>query len=149
MKLTNDQINRILDCVKETEKETFAMLMTEVMGEEGERFQVTVIEQFEDMAHKEKLKDPMKILRTASAVFQVRPEDVLGVSRRRELVDARRMSIAASMMYGAFPTLMRCGKFFNRDHATVCYSKRSHIALVESDPEYRLHYHEFVNLMNV
>lgn len=149
MKLTNETINRILDCVKETEKETFAMLMTEVMGEEGERFQVTVIEQFEDMAHKEKLKDPMKILKCAAAVFQVDPVDVLGKCRKRELVDARRMSIAASLMYKAFHTQTSCGYFFNRDHATVVHSKRAHAALIQSDPAYRLHFHEFVNLMNV
>jgi chromosomal replication initiator protein len=50
-------------------------------------------------------------------------EDMRGPSRKDPIVTARQQAMAAIMATGRFTTT-QCGRFFRRDHSTVCHAVR-------------------------
>lgn len=148
MKPTLETAAKILSLVKIEERANFAAYMTEVYGDDGKIYTDVMIDDKKRQDDRIRLQDPERILKVASVVFKVDPLDILSLSRKREFVDPRRMSMAMGMIYGAFGSLALCGQYHGgRDHATVLHAKRSHLALIEADRVYREHYHQFVNII--
>lgn len=78
--------------------------------------------------------------------FNLTIVDILGKSRRRELVDARSI-----IMYFAFKktklSLSAIGRFFNKNHSTVIYSRNNAENLMFSDKEFNKNVIEIARLL--
>lgn len=64
-----------------------------------------------------------QIINTCAGVFNVEPVDILGKSRKSEIVKARQAAISLSRHYTK-TTLKKIGEHFGRDHTTVIHALR-------------------------
>ena len=76
-----------------------------------------------------------RLMRCAVEVFRIPQEEIVSLSRKREVVNIRRMMFQIMrrkflMDYG------RIGSFFGRDHSTVLFCVRKHKDFLETEQHY-------------
>jgi len=130
--MNKDSIQKLSQSIAPGKLNDFIEAMTDIYGGE------VTMEVARQIIHNEEHKvTPNKVLKYAGHSFSVDPLDIIGLTRRRTISDARKASMFMCMQFGLFKTLTDCGHFFNRDHATVLHAKRSHLQLFETDAAYR------------
>jgi chromosomal replication initiation ATPase DnaA len=58
-------------------------------------------------------------------------------TRRREVVEARYIAIALILIANPEIKLKEVGEFFNRDHSTVLYARKTYDKLIASDKTFQ------------
>jgi chromosomal replication initiator protein len=78
----------------------------------------------------------MNILQAVTKIYNVSYNELIGKSRKRQLVDARKQIIGRMYQKGiiSLPTL---GRFFNRDHTTILHNLRDHRFLIQHNIDYK------------
>lgn len=86
----------------------------------------------------------LKILNIVSVHLGFQSYDIIGLSRKREIVDARHLAMILIIKYLPKLTLNEIGKGFKRDHATVISAKKKCKSLINTNKEFKLKYTELV-----
>jgi chromosomal replication initiation ATPase DnaA len=76
-----------------------------------------------------------EILKKVSEVFDVKPEDITGKSRRHEYVMARR-AFCAFLSRSTHITRQKLGKYIDRDHSSVVHTLKKHNEWMQYYPQY-------------
>jgi hypothetical protein len=88
----------------------------------------------------------LKILIHIENVTNIPIADILGRSRKREKVDARRMFMVILNVY-LNVDLMETGRKVGRDHSTVIHAVNTHDSYMESEPTYRRMFGRVIDLL--
>jgi len=147
--MKKEQIEQILDCIKPECADQFVSVMTDMMGEKGREFLLTVVEINEASGIELRASKVINMAAVAfsSRQYEVKPEDILGRSRKREIVEARHATMYTLLKFGLFRTYQSCAAYLNRDHATAMNSKKQHQNFIETDYSYRLNYDKMMSLI--
>jgi len=86
--------------------------------------------------HKIKIGDANEIIDVVCSVLQLFPEQLVGKSRLRDIVEGRQIAIGLIRVANPKMTLKQIGRIFNRDHSTVIHSRRTFDNLYEIDAQY-------------
>lgn len=84
-----------------------------------------------------KSNDPLEIIKSVCYVLNVSIEDIIGKTRKREVVEARYIAIGIIFNSNDRITKVNIGKIFNRDHSTVIYSLRIFDDLLSCDKSFK------------
>lgn len=90
----------------------------------------------EERSREQKIADITKIV---CDTMHVSPDELVGIKRQRDLVDARRIFVNMLIEEEKF-TYTRTGKLINRNHATAIHYNKSHKGLYSGDGDYRYKY---------
>lgn len=88
------------------------------------------------------------IITQIASLMGIRRELLLSPTRRRNVVDARRI-IAAYLRQNARLSLSRIGNLIDRDHTDVLYLLKSHNSLMDTDRSYRNLYDGIVDQLSL
>lgn len=82
--------------------------------------------------HGVKIMNVSEILKTVSKSLNISVEEILGQDRRKQITEARMISVGFILMTHGF-SLKRIGSIFNKHHATIIYLRNKFNDLNEYD----------------
>jgi len=84
-------------------------------------------------------KEAKHILNLISKALGINMETLMGPSRHRHIVDARRICYVLLKEKMDLPAIV-IGSYFNKDHANILHHLKSHEMLYTIYEDYRIHY---------
>jgi chromosomal replication initiation ATPase DnaA len=89
----------------------------------------------------------MNVFRAVLQIYNISYQELMGQSRKRHFVDARKQIIGHIYKKNII-SLPMLGRLFNRDHSTIYDSLQSHKALLQYDAEYQEKAKQIEELLN-
>ena len=84
------------------------------------------------------------VTKATALICELSEEEMLSKNRERHLVDARRIAYAVNRLFFKYP-LLRIGKFYKKNHATIIHQVNVHNAIIQYDKDYAMKYQMVLN----
>lgn len=92
--------------------------------------------------------DASRILKIVSSYFNVVPELLKGKTRKRDIVEARQITMYFIRKKTRYSLAETAGMFGGRDHTTCIHSIQTVRDLMQTDPIYKLHINNIEQLLH-
>lgn len=136
LKSTLEKLERQINFITKGEYVKEITEIFELVREEN-RVTVFTVKRDNEEIRKTNAKLRSLLLDNCCTQFGVTRQQLFSKSRRREMVEARHVTMYLMRKYKLFGSLKMIGKYFNRDHTTVLHALNNVQSLIDTDKVFK------------